>query len=175
MNRKSTLPVPKQKKHRDYGRILYTGFLGTCMTGLGRGHPLDKGQRGNEGRLHPDPRHLHHCRHRHGGRSTGDDERLPLRPDGRRIPVMAQAHRHHLDHPKLAGFHYELYYPILQWRPVGAVTAYGYLRRDRGMDRGTSHARPGLDQHISFGRAGLRHECVPASVCILTALWRLSS
>jgi len=31
LNRKTTLPDPPQKKHRDYGRILYTGFLGTCM------------------------------------------------------------------------------------------------------------------------------------------------
>ena len=34
MNRKSTLPDTTQKKHRDYGRILYTGFLGTCMMTL---------------------------------------------------------------------------------------------------------------------------------------------
>ena len=34
MNRKSTLPDTPQKKHRDYGRILYTGFLGTCMTAV---------------------------------------------------------------------------------------------------------------------------------------------
>ena len=32
MNRKTTLPETPQKKHRDYGRILYTSFLGTCMT-----------------------------------------------------------------------------------------------------------------------------------------------
>lgn len=32
MNRKSTLPDAPQKKHRDCGRILYTGFLGICMT-----------------------------------------------------------------------------------------------------------------------------------------------
>ena len=30
MNRKTTLPDPPRKKHQDYGRILYTGFLGTC-------------------------------------------------------------------------------------------------------------------------------------------------
>lgn len=34
MNRKNTIPDTPQKKHRDYGRILYTGFLGTCMTAL---------------------------------------------------------------------------------------------------------------------------------------------
>ncbi len=34
MNRKTTLPETPQKKHRDYGRILYTGFLGTCMTAV---------------------------------------------------------------------------------------------------------------------------------------------
>lgn len=34
MNRKNTIPDTPQKKHRDYGRILYTGFLGTCMTTL---------------------------------------------------------------------------------------------------------------------------------------------
>ncbi len=34
MNRKSTLPDTTQKKHRDYGRILYTGFIGTCMMTL---------------------------------------------------------------------------------------------------------------------------------------------
>ena len=34
MNRKNTLPDTPQKKHRDYGRILYTGFLGTCMTAV---------------------------------------------------------------------------------------------------------------------------------------------
>lgn len=34
MNRKSTLSNVTQKKHRDYGRILYTGFLGTCMTAV---------------------------------------------------------------------------------------------------------------------------------------------
>ena len=32
MNRKTTLSETPQKNHRDYGRILYTGFLGTCMT-----------------------------------------------------------------------------------------------------------------------------------------------
>ena len=30
MNRKTTLPNPPQKKHRGYGCILYTGFLGAC-------------------------------------------------------------------------------------------------------------------------------------------------
>ena len=30
MNSKSTFPKLPQKKHRDYGRVLYTGFLGTC-------------------------------------------------------------------------------------------------------------------------------------------------
>ena len=30
MNSKNTFPKLPQKKHRDYGRILYTGFLGTC-------------------------------------------------------------------------------------------------------------------------------------------------
>ena len=34
MNRKTTLPETTQKKHRDYGRILYTSFLGTCMTAV---------------------------------------------------------------------------------------------------------------------------------------------
>lgn len=34
MNRKTTLSETPQKKHRDYGRILYTGFLGTCMTAV---------------------------------------------------------------------------------------------------------------------------------------------
>ena len=34
MNRKTTLPETPQKKHRDYGRILYTSFLGTCMTAV---------------------------------------------------------------------------------------------------------------------------------------------
>ena len=34
MNRKTTLSNVTQKKHRDYGRILYTGFLGTCMTAV---------------------------------------------------------------------------------------------------------------------------------------------
>ena len=34
MNRKNTLPETTQKKHRDYGRILYTGFLGTCMSAV---------------------------------------------------------------------------------------------------------------------------------------------
>ena len=32
MNRKTTRSDTLQKKHRDYGRILYTGFLGACMT-----------------------------------------------------------------------------------------------------------------------------------------------
>ena len=32
MNRKITRSDTLQKKHRDYGRILYTGFLGVCMT-----------------------------------------------------------------------------------------------------------------------------------------------
>lgn len=34
MNRKNTLSETPQKKHRDYGRILYTGFLGTSLTPL---------------------------------------------------------------------------------------------------------------------------------------------
>ena len=34
MNRKNTIPDTPQKKHRDYGRILYTGFLGTCMSAV---------------------------------------------------------------------------------------------------------------------------------------------
>ena len=34
MNRKNTIPDPSQKEHRDYGRILYTGFLGTCMSAV---------------------------------------------------------------------------------------------------------------------------------------------
>ncbi len=34
MNRKTMLSETPQKKHRDYGRILYTGFLGTCMTAV---------------------------------------------------------------------------------------------------------------------------------------------
>ena len=34
MNRKTTLSETLRKKHRDYGRILYTGFLGTCMTAV---------------------------------------------------------------------------------------------------------------------------------------------
>ena len=34
MNRKNTIPDTTQKKHRDYGRILYTGFLGTCMSAV---------------------------------------------------------------------------------------------------------------------------------------------
>ena len=34
MNRKTTLSETPQKKHRDYGRILYTSFLGTCMTAV---------------------------------------------------------------------------------------------------------------------------------------------
>ena len=31
MNRKTTLSETSQKKHRNYGRILYMGFLGTSM------------------------------------------------------------------------------------------------------------------------------------------------
>ena len=34
MNRKTTLSETPRKKHRDYGRILYTVFLGTCMTSV---------------------------------------------------------------------------------------------------------------------------------------------
>lgn len=34
MNRKTTLSETPQKKHRDYGHILYTSFLGTCMTAV---------------------------------------------------------------------------------------------------------------------------------------------
>ncbi len=34
MNGKTMLSETPQKKHRDYGRILYTGFLGTCMTAV---------------------------------------------------------------------------------------------------------------------------------------------
>lgn len=34
MNRKNILPESPRKKHRDYGRILYAGFLGSCMTVL---------------------------------------------------------------------------------------------------------------------------------------------
>ena len=34
MNRKTTLSETPQKKHRNYGRILYTGFLGACMTAV---------------------------------------------------------------------------------------------------------------------------------------------
>ena len=34
MNRKNTIPDTPQKKHRGYGRILYTGFLGTCMSAV---------------------------------------------------------------------------------------------------------------------------------------------
>lgn len=34
MNRKNTLSETLRKKHRDYGRILYTVFLGTCMTSV---------------------------------------------------------------------------------------------------------------------------------------------
>ncbi len=34
MNRKSTLSEPPRKKRRDYGRILYAGFLGTSLTPL---------------------------------------------------------------------------------------------------------------------------------------------
>ena len=34
MNRKTTLSETPQKKYRDYGRILYTSFLGTCMTAV---------------------------------------------------------------------------------------------------------------------------------------------
>lgn len=34
MNRKNTIPDTPQKKHQDYGRILYTGFLGTCMSAV---------------------------------------------------------------------------------------------------------------------------------------------
>jgi len=48
----------------------------------GCGYPLDEGQRGDEGCLHPDPGHLHYCGHRDGGCGPGDDELLPLRPDG---------------------------------------------------------------------------------------------
>ena len=34
MNRKNTIPDTPQKKHRDYGRILYMGFFGTCMAAV---------------------------------------------------------------------------------------------------------------------------------------------
>ena len=34
MNRKNILPESPRKKHRDYGRILYAGFLGPCTTVL---------------------------------------------------------------------------------------------------------------------------------------------
>ncbi len=34
MNRKSTLSEPPRQKRRDYGRILYAGFLGTSLTPL---------------------------------------------------------------------------------------------------------------------------------------------
>jgi len=34
LNRKNTLPEYPQKKHRDYGRTLYTGFLGVCMAAV---------------------------------------------------------------------------------------------------------------------------------------------
>lgn len=34
MNPKTTLSETLRKKHRDYGRILYTVFLGTCMTSV---------------------------------------------------------------------------------------------------------------------------------------------
>ncbi len=36
-----------------------------------------------------------------------------------------------------------------------AVITYGHFRRHCSMDCGTSHARPGFDKHISFGRSGL--------------------
>ena len=80
-----------------------------------------------------------------------------------RIPGLAEAHRHHLDHPELPGIHHELRYALLLRRTVdSAVTTYGHFRRHCSMDRGTSHARPGLNKHISFGRSGLRYGCVSA-------------
>ena len=39
-----------------------------------------------------------------------------------------------------------------QWTPS---LTHGHLRRHRRVDRGTSHAWPGSDQHLSFGRTGL--------------------
>ena len=45
---------------------------------------------------------------------------------------------------------------IIQRRPVDAVlTAYGDFRWHCRVDCGTSHAWPGFNQHISFGRTGL--------------------
>lgn len=45
------------------------------------GHPLDQGQRGDEGRLYPDPRHFHHRSYRYRCRGPADDELLPFRAD----------------------------------------------------------------------------------------------
>ena len=109
------------------------------------GHSLDKGQRGNERCLHPDPRHLHHRGHCYCCCGSADDELLPLRADSGRIPGLAEAHRHHLDHPELPGLHHELHYPVLLRRTVYTVRPYGYLRRHCGMDRRTNHVWPGLD------------------------------
>lgn len=121
----------------------------------GRNDDLDKSLRDHAGRLHANPVHLDHCRHRHRSHRPAADEFLPLRPDGRRVPGMAETDHHLLGHFKRFGIHYGLRDPLLPGRTVDSHLTYGYLRRYCRVDRRADHVRLGSDQHISFGRAGL--------------------
>ena len=121
-------------------------------------HHLGESERDYAGCLHADPHHLDYCGHRHRVRGALDDEFLPLRPNSRGVPGIAQADHHHLGYPQRSRIHYGVCYALLPRGPVDAVqslTAYGNFRWHCGLDRGTSYARPGLNQYISFGRSWL--------------------
>ena len=64
-----------------YGLSLYLSVCDVRAAGV-CGEHLGEGQRDHAGRLHADPRHLHHRRHRHRVGGPIDDELLPVRPDG---------------------------------------------------------------------------------------------
>ena len=104
------------------------------------------------------PETLEYRSHRHRVRGALDDELFPLRPNSRGVPGMAQTDHHHLGHPQRPRIHYGVCDALLPGGPVDAVqslTAYGNFRWHCGLDRGASHARPGLNQYISFGRSWL--------------------
>ena len=121
----------------------------------GRNDDLDKSVRDYAGRLHADPVHLDYCRYRHRSHRPAADEFLPLRPDGRRIPGMAETDHHLLGHFKRFGIYHGLRDPLLPRRTMDSHLTYGYLRRYCRVDRRADYVRLGSDQYISFGRAGL--------------------
>ena len=140
-----------------YGLSLCLSERMLCLSRIS-GHHLGESERDHAGCLHADPHHLDYRSHRHRVRGALDDELFPLRPDSRGVPGMAQTDHHHLGHPQRPRIHYGVCDALLPGGPVDAVqslTAYGNFRWHCGLDRGTSHARPGLDQYISFGRSWL--------------------